>query len=353
MNKLLFFLVIFTLCISACSDGQEDDTPINSDWLIPASQIFDGGPGLDGIPSVDEPKFTSTNEINYMNDDDLIIAFKSGDVIKGYTHNILDWHEIINDNIGDKSIALTYCPLTGTSIAWNRMINGKITTFGVSGLLYNSNIIPYDRETKSNWSQMRLECVNGELSGTKPEVFQVTEMSWATWKEMFPDGSVVTTATGFSRSYGSYPYFNAQGEDYRVDTWLLFPVDPADTRLDSKERVLGVIIAGKAKAYRFGSFTDESITIKEDAFEGKNLIIIGSEPKNFIAAFENNLNLTGLEPSISNNESIMKDGEGNEWNIFGEAISGPRAGQKLNNVHSFMGYWLGWGAFYPDLEIFD
>ena len=88
--------------------------------------------------------------------------------------------------VNDKAVAITYCPLTGTAIGWKGEVNGQETTFGVSGLLYNTNLIPYDRATDSNWSQMLLESVNGELINTPIETFQVIETTWGTWKEVVP-----------------------------------------------------------------------------------------------------------------------------------------------------------------------
>jgi len=135
----------------------------------------------------------------------LVIGFAQGDDARAYPHFILDWHEIVNDRVGDIHIAVTYCPLTGTGIGWEREINGSVTTFGVSGLLFNSNLIPYDRNTDSNWSQIRLDCVNGDLIGTEAETHVLVE---TTWKTMYPKTLVMSMNTGYNRSYGNYPYGN-------------------------------------------------------------------------------------------------------------------------------------------------
>ena len=174
-----YFLVLLTLIFS-CDNGDGPGTfsgggtgigpgngtiPGNSTWSIPSNQVFDGGPGKDGIPALVNPAMVSSVQANYLTDNDLVIGFKVGDDVRAYPHQILDWHEIINDVVGEQPLAITYCPLTGTGIGWNRVISGNTTTFGVSGLLFNTNLIPYDRSTDSNWSQMKLECVNGQLIG--------------------------------------------------------------------------------------------------------------------------------------------------------------------------------------------
>ena len=354
MKKILSFFSIFIFAYGVYSCSNDDFVPPTTsgggnanDWLIPIDEVRDGGPGKDGIPSIDSPIFEDVSSINYLAPDDLVIGIRDGQNVKAYPHPVLDWHEIVNDVVGDKQLALTYCPLTGTAIGWNRRINGFVTTFGVSGLLYNSNLIPYDRTTDSNWSQMRLDCVNGELAGKDIELYQVVETTWSTWKSMYPNSKVLTTNTGFNRQYGSYPYGN-----YRTSQSLLFPVSEDDNRLHPKERVLGVIADGKAKVYTFETFATSAVI--EDTFKGFDLIIAGSKQDNYIVAFQRTFSDLNFSP-YSNSENtniIMKDNEGNVWDIFGEAISGPRTGEVLKNVPSFIGYWFSWAAFYPETEIF-
>ena len=190
IKKLLTLLLILFLQI-ACEDTVSSSTQISGEWLIPQNEVFDGGPGKDGIPAISNPSLVRNSSINYMKNDDLVIGVKFDGEIRGYPHPILDWHEIINDKINDNYFSITYCPLTGSTINYNRDLNGNITTFGVSGLLYNTNLIPYDRATNSNWSQMKLLCVNGELKGKTPETYITIETSWATWKRIFPDAQGV------------------------------------------------------------------------------------------------------------------------------------------------------------------
>ena len=343
-KQLLLFTAVLLLFVSAC---KKDDIT-NENWLVPIAEIFDGGPGKDGIPSVDEPQFSAMADIDFMREDDLIIGVKVGTEIRGYPHPILDWHEIINDKIGNLGVAVTYCPLTGTGIGWNRMVAGKETTFGVSGLLYNSNLIPYDRDSDSNWSQMRLECINGNLSGDTPDLVPLIETTWTTWKEMFPDAKVVNKETGASRSYGSYPYGN-----YKNNEELLFSVTPNDDRLPRKERVLGVFVDGKTKAYPFSGFDFASNTraLFTDRFNGQELLLVGGEEENFIAAFQLNASIGAFSVLPAGGAALFQDDAGNQYDLFGSVISGD--GADLVPMESFIGYWFSWGAFYPGTEIFN
>ena len=343
MNRIFCILIVFVLLI-ACSDEDEGD----GNWSIPVEAVFDGGPGKDGIPSIDNPQFSSVAETDYLLDNDLVIGIKIGNEIRAYPHPILDWHEIINDQVGDNSFAITYCPLTGTAIGWNREIGGELTTFGVSGLLYNTNLIPYDRRTDSNWSQMLQESVNGSLIGEQPEFIFTVETTWSTWKSLYPNSSVVNRNTGFSRAYGNYPYGG-----YRTSSDLLFPVDNLDTRLSAKERVLGVDLGESQKAYRFTSF--EERTIINDQVGGNDLIVVGDAQANFIVAFRNSLSGEQLPlVAVSDNEDIiMEDALGNRYNLFGEIEEGPNAEDALTPVNSYIGYWVAWAAFFPSIEIYE
>ena len=345
-------VVLFAQCSKAGMSGTPtvDPGPVEPpEWLIPEDDIRDGGPGRNGIPALFTPFLITADEASYLQDDDLVLGLKIGEEIRAYPHLILDWHEIINDRIGDQHLVITYCPLTGTGTAWDRTLNGELTNFVISGLLYNSNMIAYNRQTDSNWSQMLLKCVNGERIGEKIETFQLIETTWKTWKELWPETKVISRATGYNQSYDSYPYGN-----YRTNNnTLLFPVSIEDNRLPWKERVLGVVHGGSAKAFRFESLPEAGIGVINDGLPGKNIVVAGSREKNLLIAFgrkmEDGQNLTFI-PVQDALPVLMTDQEGNRWNIFGEAVSGPRQGTRLPPVDAFIGYWVAWGAFYPGLK---
>jgi hypothetical protein len=343
--KNILFLLIVVLTVSTC---KKEETPPGSgsgEWTIPVDQVLSGGPGPDGIPSVDNPQFAKACEVTFLDDDDLVLGIKIGDIIRAYPHPILDWHEILNDNIDGDAIAITYCPLTGTGIAWDAKLNGQNTTFGVSGLLYNSNLMPYDRGSGSLWSQMRLDCVNGELIRKEIETMPLVEMTWKSWKAFYPDSDVVTTNTGFDRDYDDYPY-----GDYKTGNYVNFPISKEDNRLHKKERVLGVIVDDSVRAYRFDSFAEEKINVIYDELHGENLVIFGSQDENFIMAYKNELSdgtvLMDLSPVQDGGEIVAEDAEGNKLNLFGEVAEGPLKGQNLKGVSTYMGYWFSWGTFF-------
>jgi hypothetical protein len=356
------FSVWFFIILSLSSCNQNEDIFINTSgsttssnqgaaiWSIPINEIFDGGPGKDGIPALEDPERVSVEAGGYLLDQELVLGYFDGENAIAYPLQILDWHEIINDELNHFPYAITYCPLTGTGIGWDRTLNGNPTTFGVSGLIYNNNLIPYDRQTNSNWSQMRLDCVNGPLINSEIKTFQLLETRWFTWKEMYPNTKVLSLNTGVDRPYGLYPY-----GDYKTnEDNLLFPLDIDDRRLNRKERVHGIIIDEVAKVYRFSSFNSTN-TLINDLINSKEVIILGNSTKNFIVSFypelENGTNV--VLNAVDEANVILEDNLGNKWDVFGYAVSGPAKGERLKRTESFMGYWFSWGTFYRNSEIYD
>ncbi len=338
--------------------GGGTGTPSNG-WCIPSERVIDGGPGKDGIPALTNPAFVIADEVSFLTDDDLVVGYRKGSDIRAYGHNILNWHEIVNDEVSGDKLAIIYCPLTGTATAWNRVIPGGETTFGVSGLLYNTNVIPYDRLTNSNWSQLLQKSVNGKLINTEAEDFQVIETTWKTWRSMYPKSKVLSTKTGFGRNYDAYPY-----RDYRTnDNALLFNIIPDDRRIPRKERVIGVVIDGEVKVYRFSSLPQEKGVgsnvfygkgIIKDVFKGQQIIIVGDEKRNILVAFENTLSSGRLGNYVYSDlpNGILTDQSGNVWDIFGVAISGPLRGQRLKSPQFIVGYWMAFGSFFPNATIY-
>ncbi|MCH8904620.1 MAG: DUF3179 domain-containing protein [Bacteroidetes bacterium] len=346
--RLLFTSTLCFIVLFSCSQPSKY---VQSEWSITADEILDGGVDKDAIPALEEPELVKVPEVGFLKDDDLVIGISFGNESKAYPHSILYWHEIINDELEDVAICINYCPLTGTGMSWNRMIDGELTTFGVSGLLYKSNLLPYDRATESHWTQMGLESCNGERRGKKAETQMVIETTWKTWKTSFPGSTIVTPNTGYKRDYFAYPY-----QDYRTNhNYMIFKVKPKDDRLPAKERVHGVIRKGVAKVYRFSSFQDGIVLIK-DRFMGQEIILAGSTNDNFIVSFHARLeDGTGVKLQAVQDQLpiILEDSQGTQYDMFGYAVFGPNKGQRLKPTTSFMGYWFAWGAFYPGLEIFE
>ncbi len=270
-----------------------------------------------------------------------------------YPHKILDWHEIVNDT----KVTVSYCPLTGSAIGLNPVIkNGNSqskTTFGVSGKLYNTNLILYDRFSDSYWSQMTNQCVAGPLKGIFPENEILVETSFKTAKAMFPDALVLSNNTGIynASQYAFYPYGN-----YKEDNdQLLFPVNNEDNRVPNKERVMGVVINGMTLVVRFEN-TYAGINVINTELAADSIVVVWDSGKNYSVAYRRNLSNSSVPLNFSANQdngaAIFTDNLQNQYNILGEVISGPNSGQRLEGTHSYIAFWFAWAAFYPDLQIY-
>ena len=221
-------------------------------------------------------------------------------------------------------------------------------TFGVSGLLYNSNLVIYDRETFSFWSQMLEQSISGPEVLAIPERIQVVETTWGTWKEMYPDSFVMTTDTGFTRRYLESPY-----DGYTTSSDTLFPAANPDSRLHPKARVAGINVGDSSKVYPIENF-DLGVSVINDTVGDLNIVAVGSSRKNLGAIYNRQLeDCTTLEFSPVQDQLpvVMADNEGSTWDIFGNAISGPRTGAALAKTNSYIAYWFAWSAFFPDAEM--
>ncbi|MDZ7807261.1 MAG: DUF3179 domain-containing (seleno)protein [Gracilimonas sp.] len=202
------------------------------------------------------------------------------------------------------------------------------------------------------WSQMQMRSVNGELIGKEGTVVQTIQTDWKTWKQLYSDARVLSRETGFSRDYSSFAY----GEAYLSnDDFFIFEPKRQDDRLPNKTQVHAVFpnnFEGEStvtRIYAIENF-DTTIQIIHEPFNGQELVVAGSAGLNFTVSFYNEVsNNTSLrfEPVQDELPIIMQDNEGNKWNIFGEAVSGPRQGFKLTPTTSYNGYWFAFADFYP------
>lgn len=278
-----------------------------SDLLIPIEEIHDGGPPKDGIPALTNPTFIRGEEADFMLNSDIVLGFVSGDVAKAYPIKILNYHEIINDKVGDKQVVITFCPLCGSGLAFNAEIDGSKHEFGVSGLLYNSDVLLYDRTTESLWSQIIGKAVSGDLSGTLLTQLPLQQTSWEDWKSKYPNSLVLSDKTGYSMDYSKEAYGL-----YLVTDELVYPVKNTSAKLPNKERVVGISYKGEFKAYPFSKLKEEKGTV-EDIIQGQS----------FTIHYDKEYQQAWLEPA--------------DWE---------------KGVKSTVLFWFAWYAFHPDTKIY-
>lgn len=273
---------------------------------IPLDEIHDGGPSKDGIPALLDSQFIRAEEADYLNPNDRILGVSLNGESKAYPIRILNWHELVNDRVGGEDILVTYCPLCGTGIVFNAQISGKRMLFGVSGKLYNSDVLFYDKTTESLWSQLMMEAVTGPLTGQKLSMIPAAHTTWQDWQEKHPDTRVLSSQTGYTRNYELNPY-----SSYGQSQEILFPVRYSDQRLPAKSWVIGIILDGRAKAYSVVKLRNGPLLIQD---------IVG-----------------GIEIEIdfdsTHQNAIVTDKQGRE-------------------IPSIQSYWFAWSAFYPDTKLY-
>ncbi len=280
------------------------------DALIPIRAVERGGPPKDGIPAIDRPKFVDAAAAG-LRADDRVLGLVHNGVAKAYPVRILNWHEVVNDRFGDAPVAVTYCPLCGTGIAFDASLGGQTLNFGVSGLLYNSDVLLYDRGTESLWSQLKQQAISGRLKGTRLQALPLEHTSWADWHARHPTTRVLSTDTGFARDYAHDPYAGYE----RVQR-LMFNVEHRDDRFQPKEWVLGVTVGAARKAYPF--------TVLDGAARGR-------------ATYE-------LRDTVGGQTIVVRYDARHRT-----ARALDTQGRALPYV---MAFWFAWVAFNPDTEVY-
>lgn len=300
-GAILYFLLGNTM-VSALFDNGFDLT----DTLIPAEEIHHGGPPRDGIPAIDEPVFVGQSEAGFLNEEDRVLGLSKNGVAKAYPIRILDWHEIVNDDFEGEAVVVSYCPLCGTGMAFDANVDGKTRSFGVSGLLYNSDVLLYDRESESLWSQIMRKSVAGPLIGQDLTQLPMAHTSWRDWRERNPDTLVLSIQTGHARDYSRSPYGG-----YNESASTFFPVKYKSAKYHPKELVIGLNIDGSIKAYPFAEL-DKSAGNITDKLGDVDLRI---------------------EYDAANRTGRVLDSSGQE-------------------IPSTIAFWFAWYGFFPDTEIY-
>jgi hypothetical protein len=345
--------------------GSDRSAPSGTEPLVDPDEIISGGPPPDGIPPIDHPRFVSPADAGFLADREPVLEVEVNGEAKAYPLQIMTWHEIVNDVIGGMPVAVTYCPLCNTGIAFERpTIAGELLDFGTSGKLYNSNLVMYDRQTESYWAQATGQAIVGELTGTQLTFLPARIVSFGDWRAEHPDGLVLSTDTGFERPYGNNPYvfYEPQGRAY------LFMGLP-DTRLGATERVLGLVRGGDVVAFPYKVVNAHAVrgwaVVMEEvggelvavfwkagtasALDGEE--IAEGRDVGAIAAYRPEVDGRALTFEVGR-AGIVDRQTRSVWNILGRAVSGPLEGEHLVPELAIDSFWFDWAAFHPETRIF-
>ncbi len=230
-----------------------------ADAAVPAEEILAGGPARDDIPALDHPEAIGSAGADW-DDDVLVLGFAENGEARAYPVPILDWHELVNDTVGGRPVLVSWCPLCGTGMVFDRRVGEADRHFGVSGLLYRSDVLMYDRETESLWSQISSRAISGPSRGRELRLLRSRMERWGAWRLRHPHTTVLSRRTGHQRAYGRSPYAG-----YATSKRLRFPT-PTDDRYHPKMPTVGLRLpGGVARGYpaeelvRAGGFAEEEL----------------------------------------------------------------------------------------------
>jgi len=301
-KKTLFFRIVLVSWAVVFLSGFD-----TSKHSIPVDEIFAGGPPKDGIPALSQPKFVAAKKAgHFMKEGDRVLGLARNGQVKAYPVKILNWHEIVNDTIGSQAVVVTFCPLCGTGMVFDGKINGKNLTFGVSGLLYQSDMLLYDRKTDSLWSQIKGSAVAGPMTGARLKLLSSTQTTWGQWKKMHPETFILSQKTCYSRDYDRDPY-----RGYYTSSRLMFGVKNKNKAYHPKARVIGLELGGKFKAYPFSELAKSRQPVM-DKFNGSSVKVIFDK---------------------QSQTAMIRNSKGKE-------------------LPSVVGFWFAWFAFHPDTQVF-
>ena len=334
---------------------------------FPLERLVSGGPSKDGIPALTDPTFVSPESAgaSYLSDTDLVMGVVINGEAKAYPQNMGWWHEIVNDIVGGQPIVMSFCPLTGTGMVFDgRGDDGSRITTGVSGLLFNSNLVMYDRrDGQTLYPQMFYRGVSGARSGEELELLPVVETTWGYWKKLHPGTQVISSNTGIYSvgQYREYPYVQS-GADYRTaDQYLIFSFDTsqASTYFGAKQMTLGVRFGEMAKAYPFAAMGAEAVV--NDVVDGNAIVVVYYGREALALPLSRSIEVDGRQTTltmdrVSSTDArfpfLMKDKETETvWDLMGEAISGTHKGKHLNQVPAHNAFWIAWTTFWKNTGI--
>ncbi len=325
-------------------------------------EILSGGPPRDGIPPIDNPKFTTFEDADrWLGLQEPVIAFEINGDARAYPLQILTWHEIVNGVVGGVPVSVTFCPLCNAAIVFDRRLDGVVYDFGTSGKLRNSDLIMWDRQTESWWQQFTGEGIVGNLTGKKLTILPASIISWDDFKTANPEGKVLSQDTGFSRRYGANPY---AGYDQADNPPFLFRGE-LDGRLLPKDRVAFVTVGDETAAFPFTILEEERAV--NYTLNGQDLAVLfkfgttsaldrssikGSRDVGAAGVFNPKIGDQKLT-FRSEGDNFVDNETGTLWNILGKATDGPLTGEVLTPVIHDNNFWFAVAAFKPDTKIYQ
>ena len=325
------------------------------------AEIISGGPPPDGIPPIDAPVYESVEAASeWLGERDPVMLAEAEGIVRAYPLAILTFHEIVNTWYGDTPVVVTYCPLCNSGLNFERQLDGEVLSFGTSGRLWLSNLVMYDRGSRSLWSQFTGEVLVGDRLGDRLERLPMQIVSFGDVVARWPDIEVLSRETGHNRPYGENPYV---GYDTSERPFLFD--GPTDDTLAQMTRV---VAAGNdvddPVAYTWDLLQSERVV--HDAIAGEPAVVFWA-PGTASALDTRDISegedvgATGVFSTVVDGEELtfVPDGEdrfvdeqsGSTWTVLGEAVDGPLEGTQLERLIHDDTFWFVQFAFQPETRV--
>ena len=329
---------------------------------VPYDEIQSGGPPKDGIPAIDDPRFVDVHHAGtWLDAREPVVRVQAGGEVRAYPLQILIWHEIANDTVGGVPLAVTFCPLCNTAIAFRRELNGQVLDFGTTGRLRFSNLIMYDRQSETWWQQADGRGIVGRHAGERLAPYPADIVSWDAFRQAHPQAKVLSRETGYVRDYGRNPYV---GYDDIDQPPFLYQGPPTPETMPPMARVLTLEVGDEAVAYPYAALRDQRLV--NDTVGGIPVLVLWVDgtasalDRGRIAhgrnvgmalAYERRLNDQVLS-FLFEGDRLTDAQTGTHWDVLGQAEDGPLAGRELAPMVAINHFWFSWAAFRPDTRIF-
>ena len=308
----------------------------------------------DAIPALTRPPMVSPDDpdAGYLRDSDRVLGIFIEGEARAYPHNILWHHEIVNDEVGGEPVAVTFCPLTGSGLAFRPELGSRRLDLGVSGLLFANNLVMYDRFSDEVYGpQLEVSGSCGGFRGQSLDLVPVQEMSWGRWKELHPDTRVISGRQDFGRNYRQYPYGTY---DQITSNELLFSM-PVDRSRQIKERVLAIRDGTGGRGYPFGELAalGDVAVVNETVGGIPTAVFFDVRDGQTALAFDARVGSEALAFDANPNGTWTDRQTRSTWAIDGRALSGPLVGSRLRTrADAYTVFWFAWRHFQPDGRTF-
>lgn len=324
-NSLLYICFVAFLSLTACET--EKEKPLSDNPTDPLSELIAAGEvsgALNPFPLVENPPYRPVYEIDFMQDDELVFVSKSCGFILVYPFRSM-YVEVVNEAQNGVFMAVTYCPITRSGISINRIQERDTLLLTASGYLFRENLMAMDLHSGSLFSQMQLKGISGSHQAEQFETFPLIETTWATVREHFPS-ALIYIVDGFRKSSDQAPESIGQGPQY--------------------EQPYGIVGRRDVELFRLDMFPGEVKLITTTVQPGGKTFVAGSSKHHFIVAYQTSYPMEAVEGQFP---VIMKDEQGTLWNLFGEAVSGVRGGEKLQAPFAYTAADWAWKAHFDQV----